>query len=136
MRQHQDIVFTGKISQAEGHAVVAVFAEIGIQLHVFQEIVHPAHIPLKGKSEAVPLRVFCHAGPGAVAIGRPLSLLASVVQVEHGGHSIHTQAVHMVLLHPVKGVADQEVLNLIFSVVKYPGSPVGMFTLFWILIFI
>ena len=64
MGQYQDIIFAVKISQAESHPVVVIFAEIGIQLHVLQKIVHPAHVPLKGKAQSVLLRMLCHIGPG------------------------------------------------------------------------
>ena len=56
MGQHQDIFFTGKICESERHLVVVVFAEIRVQLHVLQEIVHPSHIPLKGKAKTLVLR--------------------------------------------------------------------------------
>ena len=38
----------------------------------------------------------------AVLLGTHWPLLASVVQVQHGGHRVHPEAVHMVLFHPVK----------------------------------
>ena len=62
MGQHQDIIFAVKISQAESHPVVVIFAEIGIQLHVLQKIVHPAHVPLKGKAQSVLLGCFVTLG--------------------------------------------------------------------------
>ena len=160
--QDQDIILTGKISKAEGHAVMVVFAEIGVQLHVFQEIMHPSHVPLKGEAKAVLFRMGCDLGPGSgflgndqcamvaplhhgvqvleelngfqvlvasVLIGNPLAFLASVIQIEHGCNCIHPQSVHMVLLHPVEGVADQEILYFIFAIVKHLGSPVRVLTL-------
>ena len=39
----------------------------------------------------------------AVHVGQPLPRLAVVVQVEHGGHRIYPQAVHVVLLQPEHG---------------------------------
>ena len=33
-------------------------AEIGIQLHIFQEVMHPAHIPFQGEAQTVILRLF------------------------------------------------------------------------------
>ena len=80
--QHQDIVLAGEIGQAEGHAVVVVLAEIGVQLHVFQEIVHPAHVPLEGETQAVHLRVVRHLGPGGGLLGDHHS--AAVAAAQHG----------------------------------------------------
>ena len=65
----------------------------------------------------------------AVFVGDPLALLASVVQVQHGRHRIHPEAVHVVLLHPVECIADEEVLDLVLAVIKYLGAPVRMLTL-------
>ena len=63
VRQDQDIVFTGEVGQTEGHLVVVVLAEIGIELHVLKEIVHPSHVPLEGEAEAVVLRSVSDHGP-------------------------------------------------------------------------
>ena len=41
----------------------------------------------------------------------------------------------MVLLHPVKGVADQEILYFIFAVVKHLGAPVRVFALAGVSVF-
>ena len=61
--QHQDIVLAGEVGETEGHLVVVVLTEIRIQLHVFQEVVHPSHVPLKGESKAVVLRAVGHHRP-------------------------------------------------------------------------
>ena len=71
----------------------------------------------------------------SVLIGNPLAFLASIVQVEHGCNRIHPQPVHMVLLHPVKGVADQEILYFIFAVVKHLGAPIRVFALAGVSVF-
>ena len=65
----------------------------------------------------------------SVFVGDPLAFLASVVQVQHGCHRVHPEAVHVVLFHPVERIADEEVLDLIFTVIKYLGAPVRMFAL-------
>ena len=52
MGEYQNKVFTVKVSEAEGHLVVVEFAEVRVQLHVLQEIMHPAHVPLEGEAQA------------------------------------------------------------------------------------
>ncbi len=61
--------------------------------------------------------------PPAVDVGRPLAIPAVIVQVEHGGHRIHPDAVNVVLLHPEEGAGDKEALHLAPAVVKDPGAP-------------
>ena len=39
------------------------FSEIRVKLHIFQEIVHPAHIPLQGKSKSVLFCLSCYLRP-------------------------------------------------------------------------
>ena len=65
----------------------------------------------------------------AMYVGDPLALLTSVIQVQHGRHSVHPETVHMVLLHPVECIADEEVLDLVLAVIKYLGAPVRVFPL-------
>ena len=50
MREHQDIILAECIGHGECHLVVIKLAEIRIQLHVLQKIMHPSHVPLKGKT--------------------------------------------------------------------------------------
>ncbi len=64
MGQNQNIVLTVGIGHGKGHEVMGSFAEIRVQLHIFQEIIHPAHIPLERKSQAVPFRLIRHLRPG------------------------------------------------------------------------
>ena len=45
------------------HFIMIKFTEIRVKLHVFQEVVHPAHIPLEGKSKPVLFRLSCHLRP-------------------------------------------------------------------------
>ena len=61
--QGQDIIFRAVISHGKGHAVMIVFAEIGIQLHIFAEIVHPSHIPFEGEMQSPFLDGARHLGP-------------------------------------------------------------------------
>ena len=53
MRQHQHIFFTECIGHGESHLVMIVFAVNRIQFHIFQEIMHPSHVPFKCKSKTV-----------------------------------------------------------------------------------
>src|SRR3989304_4992916 len=61
----------------------------------------------------------------AVLVGDPLALLAGVVEVEHGGHGVHPQAVGVVLLQPEEGAADEEGAHLVAAVVEDEAVPVG-----------
>ncbi len=62
----------------------------------------------------------------AVDIRNPLALIFPIVQVQHGGHSIHPNAVCMILVCPEQGIGDQEVFHLRPSIVIQKGSPMGM----------
>ena len=59
----------------------------------------------------------------AVLVRLPLALLAVVVQIEHGGHGIHPQAVDVVLLQPVEGAGDEEALHLAAAEVEHHRAP-------------
>ena len=63
----------------------------------------------------------------AVFVGNPVSIFPAVIQIEHGGDGIHPQSVHVVFFHPVNGVGDEEIVYLIFTVIKYFRSPVRVF---------
>ena len=109
-------MLTFVICHGECHIVVSTASHYGIQLHIFAEVMHPAHVPLKCKSKAV-----CSDGSGnirpcgrlfrngdkpgisssyhgiqmlekyngiqilivTVLIGKPLSLLLAVIQIQH-----------------------------------------------------
>ena len=61
---------------------MVVFAEIGVQLHVFQEIVHPSHVPLKCEAKAVLFRMGCDLGPCGGFLGNDQR--AVVAPLHHG----------------------------------------------------
>ena len=65
----------------------------------------------------------------AVDIGRPLSVLPSVIQVKHGGHRVHPQAVDVVLPQPVGRGGQQEAAHLGLAEVKHPCAPSGVLPL-------
>ena len=56
-------------------------------------------------------------------VGDPLSVLAAVVQVEHGRHGIHAQSVDVVLVKPEQGVGRQKIGDLGAAVVVDQGAP-------------
>ena len=62
--------------------------------------------------------------PAAELVGRPLALLARVVEVEHRGDRVHPQAVDVELLEPVQRVGDEEVAHLGAAVVEDERAPV------------
>ena len=63
MRQNQNIFLTVCISHRKCHLIMIKFTEIWIQLHVFQEVVHPAHIPLQRESKPVVFCLTCYHRP-------------------------------------------------------------------------
>ena len=65
----------------------------------------------------------------AVAVGDPFAGLATVVEIEHGGHRIDTQAVDVKLLEPVERVAEQKIADLVAPVVEDQRAPVLMLAL-------
>ena len=65
----------------------------------------------------------------AVFVGRPGAALAVVVQIQHGRHGVHPQAVDVVFLQPEPGGGEQEALDLGAAVVKDTGAPGGVLPL-------
>ena len=59
----------------------------------------------------------------AVLVLLPLAVLAVVVQIQHAGHRVHAQTVHMVLLDPEQRAGHQEALHLIHAIVEHHGTP-------------
>ena len=64
MGEHQDEVLAVCVEHTEGQLSVVLVPEIGIALHISQEIVHPAHIPLIIKAQAAFLHISRDLGPG------------------------------------------------------------------------
>ncbi len=64
-----------------------------------------------------------------VDIGHPLPVLLAIVKIEHAGHSVHTDAVHMELLHPEQSVGNEIVGHLRPAVVVDQSPPVRMASL-------
>ena len=57
MGKNQDKLFAGGVGHTERHFIMVEFTEIRVQLHIFQKIMHPAHIPLEGKSQTAVCRI-------------------------------------------------------------------------------
>lgn len=70
------------------------------------------------------------------AVGLPFPGLAGIVEIQHGGHSIHAEAVEVILVEPEEGVAMQEVFYFVAGVVEDEGAPVLVFSLAGIFIFV
>ena len=137
-------------------------AEIGIQLDVVADVVHPAHVPLEVEAQPPLVHRVGDLGPGggllsdhqhvgmgredggvqlleeldglqvlipAVDVGHPGPVLSAVVQIEHGGHRVYPQAVHVVLLQPEHGRGEQEGADLVPAQVKHLGAPVRVLPL-------
>ena len=62
----------------------------------------------------------------AELVGNPLAGFARVVEIEHGGDSVHAEAVNVVLVQPEKRVGDEVVLDLIPAVIVDERTPIGV----------
>jgi len=62
----------------------------------------------------------------AELIGNPFAGLAGIVKIEHGGDSVHAEAVDVVLVQPEKRVGDEVVLDLIPAVIVDKCAPIGV----------
>ncbi len=71
----------------------------------------------------------------AVLVGQPMAVLLAVVEIQHGGDSVNTDAVDVELLDPVENIGDQEVADLVLGEVENSGTPVGVFAAAGIRIF-
>src|SRR5579875_4073229 len=71
-----------------------------------------------------------------ILIRHPLTGWTHVIQVEHRGHRVNTQAINMILAQPKERTADQEIPDLAASIVKDLRSPLFMLTFARVGIFI
>ena len=76
----QDEIFGKSVVQPEGHLVVMVPPVDRVLLHVFERVVHPAHVPLVGETETALVDRARHARPGR----RFLGIARGAVQVQLG----------------------------------------------------
>ena len=61
-----------------------------------------------------------------MAVGTPRAALPVVVQIQHGRHRVHPQAVDVVLPQPVGRGGQQEAAHLGLAEVKHPRAPSGV----------
>ena len=69
----QDEVLREGIHKGEGNVLVVELAEVGIQLHVVGDVVHPAHVPLEVEAQTTLQAALAHrlgdVGPGGGFLG-------------------------------------------------------------------
>src|SRR5579872_5215398 len=65
----------------------------------------------------------------AVLIGDPFTCSAGVIEVDHGSHGIHAEAVNVVLLEPEQRVGNEKLANFVPAEVKNERSPIAMLAL-------
>jgi len=62
----------------------------------------------------------------AIAIRDPLTFFARIVEVEHGGDSVHAKAVDVVFVEPEERVGDKVVADFVAAVIVNERAPIGM----------
>ena len=67
--QRQNILLSAVVAHREGKSVVVALSHDRIQLHVFAEVVHPAHVPLEGEAKASVLGFRRDLGPCSGLLG-------------------------------------------------------------------
>ena len=65
-------------------------------------------------------------------IRHPLPVLFPVIQIQHGGNRIHTDAVNVELPYPEQHVGNEEILHLRLAVIENLGAPVRMLAQPWV----
>ena len=63
MGEYQNVLLTVSIGHRKSHLIMMLFSEIWIQLHVFEKIMHPAHVPFQAESKSIVLRLSGHLRP-------------------------------------------------------------------------
>ena len=59
-------------------------------------------------------------------VGNPLTFLARIIEVEHGGHRIDAQAIGVIFRQPVQGIAEQKAAHFLATQIENRTVPVGM----------
>src|SRR6266487_6516918 len=62
--QHQDEMLLKSVEQREGNISLMEPPENRIELHVSEEVVHPAHVPFKAEPKSAEISWPRNAGPG------------------------------------------------------------------------
>ena len=84
----------------------------------------PRHALVAGGVDLLQERDRVEVLPPAVRVGRPLAVLARVVEVQHRRDRVDPEPVDVELLEPVDGVGDEEVPDLGAAVVEDERAPV------------
>ena len=128
-------------------------------MHVFECVVHPAHIPFEIEAESIrrgdtgegggffrdgdcvgelfvdDLVEAAHEFDGfdvfaaTEAVGYPFAIFAGEVEVDHGGDGVNAEAVEMVFVEPEESAVEKELADFGTAVIKYQCSPVRMLSL-------
>ena len=64
-----------------------------------------------------------------VFVGDPIPLFPPVVQIEHGGHGVHSQPVGVVFFQPEESTADEKTLHLTPAVIENQAVPIRVYPL-------
>ena len=67
--QRQNIVLRESVHEGEGDVPVVELPEVGVQLDVVADVVHPAHVPLEVEAQAAVVHRVGHLGPGGGLLG-------------------------------------------------------------------
>ena len=59
-------------------------------------------------------------------VRNPFTLLARVVEIEHGSDGVHAKAVGMILVQPEHGARHQEAAHFAAAIIKDERLPIGM----------
>src|SRR5579864_3656005 len=77
---------------------------------------------IKAAQEVDGLEIFA----SAEFVGNPFALFARVVEIEHGGDRVYTEAVDVIFVEPEHGARHQKAAHLGAAVVEDVRLPVGM----------
>ena len=103
--EHQHKVLAVGVEHGECQLAVVVIAEIGVALHIAEEVVHPAHIPLVVKAQAPVCRLSGNHGPRCRFLGDQdspvLSPLKDRVEMLQELHSLQVLIAAVNICHPL-----------------------------------
>ena len=93
---------------------------------LFGESFRPRKLPVGGGVQFPQEKLGRPVLPPSFLVGRPLPFRPGIVQVEHGSHRIHPQAVDVVAVQPAHGGGQEETAHLVAAVVEDGRTPVGV----------
>jgi hypothetical protein len=65
-------------------------------------------------------------------IGNPFSFFPPIIEIEHRGDGIHSQAINMVAIQPIESAVEKEVSDLDTIVIEDAAVPVRMMAEPWV----